>query len=66
MMTNVASRIVFPEPRRIEVQDVEVDVDDLGPYDVVVKARRGAGPRAPAWPTVLSRVRDGGHNRGGG
>jgi 2-desacetyl-2-hydroxyethyl bacteriochlorophyllide A dehydrogenase len=39
-MTNVAKRIVFPEPRRVEVRDIEIDVDSLGPYELVVQARR--------------------------
>ena len=35
-----AKRLVFPEPRKVELQQIEVDVDDLGAYEVVVQARR--------------------------
>ena len=35
-----AKRLVFPEPRKVDLQQIEVDVDDLGAYEVVVQARR--------------------------
>ena len=36
----VATRIVFPEPRRVELEQIEVSLADLGPYEVVVKGQR--------------------------
>jgi 2-desacetyl-2-hydroxyethyl bacteriochlorophyllide A dehydrogenase len=35
-----ATRIVFPEPRRVELEEVIVDLRKLGPHEVVVQARR--------------------------
>jgi 2-desacetyl-2-hydroxyethyl bacteriochlorophyllide A dehydrogenase len=35
-----ATCIVFPEPRRVELEEVIVDASDLGPHEVVVQARR--------------------------
>ena len=36
-----ATRIVFPEPRRVELEEVIVDLREPGPHEVVVQARRG-------------------------
>ena len=35
-----ATRVVFPEPRRVELEEVIVDLRELGPHEVVVRARR--------------------------
>jgi hypothetical protein len=35
-----ATRIVFPGPRRVELEEVIVDLRKLGPHEVVVRARR--------------------------
>jgi threonine dehydrogenase-like Zn-dependent dehydrogenase len=35
-----AARIFFPEPRRVEVEHIEVSVKGLGPHEVVVRGRR--------------------------
>jgi 2-desacetyl-2-hydroxyethyl bacteriochlorophyllide A dehydrogenase len=35
-----ATRIVFPEPCQVELEDVIVDLRELGPHEVVVQARR--------------------------
>jgi threonine dehydrogenase-like Zn-dependent dehydrogenase len=35
-----AARIFFPQPRRVEVERLEVPLDDLGPREVVVRGRR--------------------------
>ena len=35
-----ATRVVFPEPRRVELEEVIVDLRELGPHEVVVQARR--------------------------
>ncbi len=35
-----ATRIVFPEPRRVELEEVIVDLRALGPHEVVVQACR--------------------------
>jgi threonine dehydrogenase-like Zn-dependent dehydrogenase len=39
-VTRSATRIVFPEPHRVELEQVEVNLDNLGPHEVVVQARR--------------------------
>jgi hypothetical protein len=31
-----ATRVVFPEPRRVELEEVIVDLRELGPHEVVV------------------------------
>jgi threonine dehydrogenase-like Zn-dependent dehydrogenase len=36
----LATRIVFPEPRRVELERLEVSLQDLGPYELVVRGRR--------------------------
>jgi 2-desacetyl-2-hydroxyethyl bacteriochlorophyllide A dehydrogenase len=35
-----ATRVLFPEPRRVELEHFELGLDDLGPHEVVVQARR--------------------------
>jgi 2-desacetyl-2-hydroxyethyl bacteriochlorophyllide A dehydrogenase len=35
-----ATRIVFPEPRRVELERLDVSLQDLGPHEVVVRGRR--------------------------
>ena len=35
-----ATRVVFPEPRRVELEEVIVDLRELGPHEVVVQAHR--------------------------
>ena len=35
-----ATRVVFPGPRRVELEEVIVDPRDPGPHKVVVQARR--------------------------
>lgn len=35
-----AVRLVFPEPHEVRLDEVEVDLDALGPHEVVVEARR--------------------------
>jgi len=35
-----ATRVVFPEPRRVELEEVIVDLRELGPHEVVVRACR--------------------------
>ena len=35
-----ATRIIFPEPRRVELEQLEVSLEALGPHEVVVRGRR--------------------------
>ena len=45
-----ATRVVFPEPRRVELEEVIVDLRELGPHEVVVQARlRDTYPIKTAW-----------------
>jgi threonine dehydrogenase-like Zn-dependent dehydrogenase len=39
-VSGTASRVLFPSPGRAEVEQIRVDVGDLGPHEVVVQAKR--------------------------
>jgi len=39
---------VFPGPAKVELEEVAVDLGDLGPHEVVVQARRSVISRAPS------------------
>ena len=48
-----ATRIIFPEPRRVELEQLEVSLEDLGPHEVVVRGpaeRHQPGDRAGPLP----------------
>jgi hypothetical protein len=49
-----ATRVVFPDPRRVELEEVIVNLRELGPHEVVVQARR----------SVISPGTELAHNRG--
>lgn len=40
MVERSAVRVVFPEPHHVELEELTVRLDDLGPHEVVVRARR--------------------------
>jgi 2-desacetyl-2-hydroxyethyl bacteriochlorophyllide A dehydrogenase len=39
-MPGTVSRLVFPEPLRAELEQIDLNLDDLGPHEIVVRAKR--------------------------